>query len=334
MIMPLRFISTSFHPFKLIVLITFLFHFASCISLKEDNNVDESVPATKQEVAYIKVLGTIQDAGFPHIGCKKACCWDGYSQREEDRRVVSLGLVDSLEEKMFLFEATPDISTQIKELQLDAEENRMPDGIFLSHAHIGHYSGLMYLGKEAIDADSVTVFAMPRMYDFLSKNGPWDQLVKRKNIQLSLIKEDSSIKLSSNLSVQPILVPHRDEYSETVGFLIEGPSKKALFIPDIDKWSKWERNIVDLIESVDYAFLDATFFSGEEVGYRDISEIPHPFVIESMELFDSWSREDRSKIIFIHFNHTNPLIDKYSEEYDLLVKAGYQVAKRSSEYSL
>ena len=70
----------------------------------------------------------------------------------------------------------------------------------------------------------------------------------------------------------PFLVPHRDEFSETVGFEIKGENKTAVFIPDIDKWSKWNSDLKELIKRVDYAFLDATFYKNGEIPSRDMSE--------------------------------------------------------------
>ncbi len=116
--------------------------------------------------------------------------------------------------------------------------------------------------------------------------------------------------------------------------LSHGPTKKALFIPDIDKWDRWERSISALIATVDYAFIDATFFNAEEINNRDISEIPHPFVIESMALFHTLPEKERAKIHFIHLNHTNPLFNKESEEYKQLLLNGYQVAAYGQVFEL
>lgn len=73
------------------------------------------------------------------------------------------------------------------------------------------------------------------------------------------LKNDSTISLNKSLKITPFLVPHRDEYSETVGYKIEGDNKTALFIPDIDKWNKWNRDIIEEVKKVNYAFVDASF---------------------------------------------------------------------------
>ena len=211
--------------------------------------------------------------------------------------------------------------------EYSSSEKEIPDGFFLTHAHIGHYTGLMYLGLEAMNSENVPVYAMPKMKSFLEQNGPWSQLVRINNISIQEMSHQKEIKLTPNLKVIPFKVPHRDEYSETVGFKIIGPKKKVLFIPDIDKWEKWETNIIEAISKVDYAFIDGPFYDSEEINYRDISEIPHPFIIESMALFSGLTDEEKRKIYFIHFNHTNPVINPESKEARQIILSGFNIAR-------
>ena len=269
----------------------------------------------------IKVLGVAQDGGVPHLGCSKTCC----STSSVTRYVSSIMVYNQKSKGSYIFDASPDLAKQLSFMKDKISENLK--GIFLTHAHIGHYSGLMYLGRESFNSKNIPVYAMPRMKKFLETNGPWDQLVSLNNIKINSIINEREIIVEKELIVKPIEVPHRDEYSETVGYLIKGPNKSAIYIPDIDKWYKWDKSIVDLISSVDYAFIDATFYDEKEINYRDISEIPHPFVIESMKLFERFSKEEKSKIYFIHLNHTNPLLDSNSSEYKDLISKGYNVAQ-------
>lgn len=311
-----------------IIFILLLVAFTACKQTDtKGKNQEESL--TDSAGTYLVILGTLQDGGSPHIGCKKECCKDLFTNPDPTRKVVSLGLIDGKTERNWLIEATPDIASQLKLLkQLSKfQEVETPTGIFVTHAHIGHYSGLMYLGKEALGTKEVPVYAMPRMKTFLETNGPWSQLVSQKNINLMPLADDSTIDLSKDIKVTPFTVPHRDEFSETVGYKIEGPNKTVLFIPDINKWGIWKRNIVEEIAKVDYAFIDATFFSGEEINTRNISEIPHPFVSESLELFKKLPISERNKIYFIHFNHTNPLLNPASKQSQLVIKQGFHISK-------
>lgn len=306
-----------------------------CVDSQGQTNVpDQLIQKSKSTGVSLMILGVFQDAGSPQISCDKSCCKALFLHPDPTRMVVSLGLIDAHDQKRYLFEATPDIKIQMKLLTGSDNQKEVADGIFLTHAHMGHYTGLMHLGKEAMDADQVPVYVMPRMKNFLTNNGPWSQLVKRNNIVLEELDAEETVQISEHVRVTPILVPHRDEFSETVGFRIQGPEKSALFIPDIDKWTKWEKNIVDEIRKVDYALLDATFFSGKEIGNRDISEIPHPFIIESLERFKNLEKEERGKVIFIHFNHTNPVIDSNSPEARQVIKQGFRIARMNDIYKL
>ncbi|MCB0376471.1 MAG: MBL fold metallo-hydrolase, partial [Sinomicrobium sp.] len=289
---------------QIIIAVLFLI-FYSCKNTAGDTaSLTDSTVTALPDKPFLIVLGTVQDAGSPHIACKKDCCRELFQNPDKTRKVVALGLVDPESKKCYLMEATPDLPEQLSILNACApfNEKQVPDGIFLTHAHIGHYSGLMYLGKEGVDTGGVPVYAMPKMKSFLERNGPWDQLVTRNNIVIREITHNKGIKLTSNLQITPFTVPHRDEYSETAGYIISGPDKKVLFIPDIDKWEKWETSVTEAIETVDYAYIDGTFFDAADISHRDVSQIPHPFITESMALFGTWPESEKSKIRFIHLN--------------------------------
>jgi pyrroloquinoline quinone biosynthesis protein B len=192
----------------------------------------------------------------------------------------------------------------------------------------------MQLGKEVMGANAIPVWAMPRMDSFLRNNGPWSQLVSLNNIQLLPMHADSSFQLLPSVKITPFIVPHRDEYSETIGFKFETPKKRIIFIPDIDKWDKWNRNIKTEIAAVDLAFLDGTFYKDGEIPGRNMSEIPHPFVEESMRLFESLPGMEKNKIHFIHFNHTNPLGRVESAERKDLVKKGFGICEEDDWFAL
>jgi len=275
---------------------------------------------------YLYILGVTQDAGYPQTGCYEEHCMPGWQDTGLRRDAVSLGLIDPGSNKKYMFEATPGFPAQFYKLEMEAPSERYElAGIFLTHAHIGHYAGLMFLGHEAMGASNIPVFAMPRMSDYLKENGPWSQLVSYKNIVLNPLQSDKTLSFGS-LKVTPFLVPHRDEYSETVGYRIEGPNKSALFIPDINKWSDWQTNLAELIKTVDYALIDATFFADGELPGRDMSKVQHPYVVESMELLQGLSTEERNKVWFIHMNHTNPLLNPQSKESKSVQSKGFNIA--------
>ena len=309
----------------------FFFSFLFIVFISCKNELEKKEDNFKQ---YITVLGIAQDGGYPHIGCQKKCCTNYYNGKNDRKSVVSLGLIDTKEKQKWLFEATPDMHTQLADLENNhLKTSTIIDGVFLTHAHIGHYTGLMYFGREALGKKDIPVYAMPKMKAFLENNGPWNKLVTLQNIELKSLQNDSIIKLNNNIKVTPFLVPHRDEFSETVGYKIEGKNKSALFIPDIDKWYKWKKDIIAEVKQVDYAFLDAAFLNQNEVK-RAMTEVPHPFVIETVELFKNESMETKNKIIFIHFNHTNPTLQSDSKERKKLNKLGFRFAEEGQNFEL
>ena len=309
----------------------FFFSFLFIVFISCKNELEKKEDNFKQ---YITVLGIAQDGGYPHIGCQKECCANYYNGKNKRKSVVSLGLIDSQQKQKWLFEATPDMHTQLADLENNhLKTSTIIDGVFLTHAHIGHYTGLMYFGREALGKKDIPVYAMPKMKAFLENNGPWNQLVTLQNIELKSLQNDSIIKLNNNIKVTPFLVPHRDEFSETVGYKIEGKNKSALFIPDIDKWYKWKKDIIAEVKQVDYTFLDAAFLNQNEVK-RAMTEVPHPFVVETVELFKNESMETKNKVIFIHFNHTNPTLQSNSKERKKLNKLGFRFAEEGQNFEL
>lgn len=312
-----------------ILFLFFYFGFFSCQTVQEKNVAFESgsIQDEKKPMQYITVLGIAQDAGYPQINCDRECCKPVYDGTESRHLVSCLGLVDLEAQKKYIFDATPDFTEQTQDLKSNhLKTDQIIDGVFLTHAHIGHYTGLMYLGFEALGGTQIPVYAMPRMKSYLETNGPWSQLVSYGNIELKGLQSDSLIALTPALKVTPMLVPHRDEFSETVGYKIEGKNKSALFIPDIDKWQKWDRDIIEEVKKVDYAFVDASFFREGEIP-RDMSKIPHPFTTQTTTLFENETIETKNKIHFIHFNHSNPTIKASHRLKDSIQNLGFKFAK-------
>ena len=294
----------------------------------------EDPPPSDSGIELI-ILGTAQDAGYPQIACSKKCCELYKKGLRKEEYPTSLAIINWEENKYWLFEASPKINPQITLVNkiMGNKTQLLPSGIFLSHAHIGHYTGLMLFGREALGSTRQKVYAMPRMIDYLKNNGPWNQLVELENIQLDSMKSNISVRLSDSISVTPLEVPHRDEFSETVGFVIQVNQNKILFIPDIDKWSKWNLPIDSIIQNVNYAFLDGTFMTDEELPGRNMNEIPHPFIKESVELFSALDAEDKGKVHFIHFNHSNPILwDPAARK--KVEELGYNIAYSSQRISL
>src|SRR6056300_55918 len=284
----------------------------------------------KDNSPYVVVLVVAQDGGAPHAACEKTCCINKWNNPNLHNKVSSIGIVDPVSNEVWMIDATPDFAEQLH--FLTSNNIRELKGIFLTHAHIGHYTGLMHLGREVMGAKSTVVNVMPKMESFLRNNGPWSQLVDLKNISLSRLIDSKKVYLNTRLSITPFKVPHRDKFSETVGYRIEGPSKSLVFIPDTDKWNKWQTDIIDIVENSDYSLLDGTFYDINELPGRDMSQIPHPFIVETMKIFKNSDKKD--SIFFIHLNHTNPALDNSSNEFQNIIDSGFNITQRGNKLNL
>ena len=271
------------------------------------------------------VLGTAQDGGIPQLGCTCPQCQDAGADESKRRFVASLGIVDHEAEEFWLVDASPDICEQMNLLVSRNPGYRLA-GILLTHAHIGHYLGLAFLGRESFNAQNLPILCTQRMAEFLRTNQPWRQLIDLGNIELSVVDPGCSVLLGSTATATPLLVPHRDELSDTVAFSINGPTKQLIYCPDIDRW---EGEILDAIEAADVALLDGTFYSADELPDRDISGIPHPCIVDSIKIFKGFDAEIR----FIHLNHSNRLL---SDEVLLseLKDSGFDIGRREDVWGL
>lgn len=278
------------------------------------------------------ILGVGQDAGAPQIGNRDDPAWADPSKR---MLATSAALIDHRSGERYLFEATPDVREQLQMLDEYAPPTKGPlglSGVFLTHAHIGHYAGLMFFGRESAGTDALTVYVMPRMKNYLENNGPWEQLIALENIRVQSMENMVIFAIGGGSFVSRVPVAHRDEYSETVGFVISTRTKQVLFLPDIDSWDEvaetLDNHLGRVLKDVDYAFVDATFYDDNELPGRDMSKIPHPRVTETMDLFDSFGAEFQAKTHFIHINHTNPIRDPDSAESQKVQERGYKIARR------
>jgi pyrroloquinoline quinone biosynthesis protein B len=287
----------------------------------------------------IRVVGTVQDGGLPHAACTCARCEAARHAPARRRRVASLAILLPEEGQVFLIDATPDIREQIMDLRDVGEHpsgkvDRSPvDGVLLTHAHIGHYTGLTFFGFEAVHTRELPVYCTARMAEFLRTNGPWDQLVRIGNVALKEIVPGRAVPLGSGVEVTPILVPHRDEYADTVGFLIAGPRSRVLYVPDTAPWPSWERPVTEWLEGVDVALLDGAFYSLDELPGRDVTTTGHPLIVDTMDLLEPQVRGGLS-VFLTHLNHSNPALDPRSEERAAMRARGFEVLAEGQELPL
>jgi pyrroloquinoline quinone biosynthesis protein B len=275
------------------------------------------------------VLGTVQDGGLPHAACSCDRCELARRHPERRRLIASLAILLPDPRRLFMIDATPDVREQLAALSdwrgsEGGRVDRSPlDGVLLTHAHIGHYTGLAFFGFEAIHARELPVYCTSSMAGFLSGNGPWSQLVQLGNISLREIAPGSPVDLGQGVTVEPLAAPHRHEYTDTIGYIIRGPRRTLLYVPDTDAWSAWDPPLTRLLDGIDVALLDGTFYSLDELPGRAVGSIGHPLITDSMEMLQPWL--DRIDVYFTHLNHSNPVLDPDGAARARVVSQGFEI---------
>jgi pyrroloquinoline quinone biosynthesis protein B len=289
---------------------------------------------------YVRVLGTVQDGGLPHVACSCHRCEAARDNPARRRWIASLALVLPESRKIYLFDVTPDIRQQLDLLSdvRDARQgqvDRSPvDGVFLTHAHIGHYLGLAFFGFEAAHSSGLPVYASRRMGEFLHRNGPWSQLVELDNIRLHHLEPPTPVELEEAVQVIPFRAPHRDEFADTLGFLIQGSRHRLLYLPDTDPWEAWPQPVEEFLGKADFVLVDGTFYSPQELPGRDISTIGHPLITASMDLLQGLVERGGPQIYFTHLNHSNPALEPGSEPRRQIESRGFEVLDEGREFPL
>jgi pyrroloquinoline quinone biosynthesis protein B len=286
---------------------------------------------------YALVLGVTQDAGMPQVGCYTELC-ERARTGASPRFASSLALIEPVAERYYLVDATPDITRQLDLIDEPAFRRRAGarrpfDGIFLTHAHIGHYAGLAVLGREGLGMAPTPTYCTQRMADYLRGNGPWELMVREGRLDLRPVTPNGWTRIDDWLEARAVLVPHRPEYADTVGWIFRGPARTILYLPDIDSWERWELDIEDVVADVDIALIDATFYSAGEVPGRDIADIPHPLVPHSMDRLQARVHQG-ARVIFIHLNNTNPALFEDRPEAIEIRRRGFEVATEGQRLPL
>jgi pyrroloquinoline quinone biosynthesis protein B len=297
-----------------------------------------AAPAPAPRVVAV-VLGTAQDGGVPQANCRCPRCAAARADPARRRAVASLALLDLTERETFLIDVSPDLPDALERLAADPELPLLPGrtplaGVLLTHAHVGHYAGLIHFGREVLASRALPLYATDRMAGFLETNAPWSELVRLGHVCPVRIEPGRTVELTPHLRVTALLVPHRDELSDTVAFLVEGPTRRLLWLPDIDRWERWDRAIEDVLDEVDYAFLDATFHSPAELPGRNLDEIPHPLVTATVDRIERRTPRPRAQVFLVHLNHSNGLLGPDPAPRRAVESAGIEVAEDGTRLDL
>lgn len=279
----------------------------------------------------VTLLGVAQDGGRPQAGCTRPCC---VGLRPEDTSYpVALGISDA--DSNHLIEATRFLGQQLTIWGQTNIEN-----VLLTHAHFGHVDGLGLFGKETMNARNVGLHLSSEMEHLVDRTPQWALMVDQGVFQPTTFHDRDNLQFTPTLTIQPVHVPHRDELSDMHAFVIRGPNRSLLFLPDHDTWAETlERHNQPSIRSwlealkVDIALIDGTFWSSDELSGRNQDKVPHPPVSQTIDLLGPRQGGD-PEIYFIHLNHTNPLYDPSSEASALLAQTGWMVAQQGQRFTL
>ncbi|HIE05694.1 MAG TPA: hypothetical protein EYP58_02725 [bacterium (Candidatus Stahlbacteria)] len=265
----------------------------------------------------IKILGSGQDGGVPQIGCRCDVCQKARRFKRYRRFAPSIAVEDEMNRSSVIIDASPDLKYQWQMLDTQIV------ALLLTHAHYGHYSGLLQFGEEVADIKDLPLWCTRRMGRFLSGNLPFKSLISRKNIRINLINPGKEFRMIG-LTFTAIKVPHRTRVSDTVGYILQSSRKKVIYIPDVDYWTG---GLKREINSADIALLDGTFFSKDEI--RRQQDVPHPPIRKTVELL----RDSTTRIYFTHINHSNP-VNKDGRERRYVEDKNFKVAHDGLEIKI
>lgn len=271
-----------------------------------------------------RILGSAQDGGVPQVGCNCERCRFARMNATHVRFPASLAVVGK-NGSFRLVDATPSLSRQLDLVRdlLPSDKRLLPDIVFVSHAHIGHYSGLMFFGKEVASTKAMPVHCTSAMRLFLESNKPFSYLVKRNEISIKELEKGKATLYDEDFSVTPVEVPHRNEDADTLSFLIKS-DKTLFYAPDFDHYTD---TIDQCVRNSDVSVLDGCFWSRGELPGRSYETIPHPFMLETMERFE----ELGNRIVFTHMNHTNPVLNRDGRLRSELETKGFRLAREGMD---
>lgn len=266
----------------------------------------------------VEVLGNTQDGGVPHLECSCDLCSKARENPEEAKHNASIMVKDSDEEDSFryLIDATPDVRYQITGEYLD--------GVFISHGHLGHITGLLQFGEEGCNKTDLPLYVSDKTENYIRKNDPFRLLIDKGNVEIMNFNDEDEVDIRGGC-IEAFEAKHNRVNTDTLSFMIHGEEKTLFYIADIHEWTE---KTLNLMQKADIAIVDGTFWNEEEI--ERYEEVPHPVMKETMHLAEGWDTD----IYFTHLNHTNPALREDTDERQEIQERGFGVVEEGMEFEL
>lgn len=287
----------------------------------------------------ITVLGSASIGGVPEWDCTCPNCTNARINPEH-RRTRSAITVTLDGSKHILIDAGHDLKTQLEsnnitprpsQVDPNYRESRL-DSVFLTHGHADHTVGIAEFctGKSF----EIPVYAPPDLIEFMfgTENNPnfFGELGRLANnyVEPVPLYEETPVTRLGSIEVTGFMILHTQEMengtfypSSTYAYEIKHKDKRVVYAPDLGRLDPW---LLNRLEGVDVFLMDATFWwdneleriSGIPVTSYDLGHVPQEEAVKILKDVDI------GKVVFTHFNHTNPSVNPDSVERKTVENAG------------
>ncbi|MGX2031762.1 MULTISPECIES: pyrroloquinoline quinone biosynthesis protein PqqB [Methylocaldum] len=302
----------------------------------------------------VRVLGAGAGGGFPQWNCNcHNCSRLRQGQVKAKSRTQSSIAVSSDNENWVLFNASPDIRTQLEAFQAVHPRHGIRDSgikaIVLIDSQIDHTTGLLMLREstrpldiycsEMVKQDLSTGFPVFKMLEHYCGVNHHSTPLDGSGFAIPGI-HDLKFYTHSLKSKAPPYSPHRHDPHEgdNIGVIIEQISsgKKLYYAPGL---GEIEPHVFAAMQQADCMLVDGTFWQEDEMGRagicdklaRDMGHLPQS---GSDGMIEVLKNAPKARKILIHINNTNPILDEDSPERKTLTEAGIEVACDGMEIDL